>query len=208
MDRLIAPMLRVDRSLLIGRDAHAYADDIAALDDDGCGIDLRNEIDAMLDLIQARSAGRHAPTRSRTMASELVAPLALACGTLEVVDLMHNLAIDWIDGLGDVRRFAARLHAGLDHARDLLNATLVDPSPEATAEYDSFREEMADVERASEIQWTLASNARALFRVHSATALCAVLDVHRRTPQIVAIVTIDDDGPPQRLATPTPDLVA
>lgn len=208
MDALIAPLLRTDHSLLIGRNASAFVDDIVVLDGDGCGVQLRSEIDAMLDLIQARSSEHHAPTRTRTMAAELVAPIALVCGTMEVVDLVHNLAIDWIDGFGDIRTFAARLHAGLQHARELLNATLVNPSPRTTSEYDDFRAEMAEMEQESEARWPVAFNTRAILRIHDANTLAAVLDVHDLTPQIVSLVTIDEDGPQARRLTPTPDLVA
>lgn len=171
-------MFDLGAAVLIGRDPRGLAEEYSSDRQDN--IDLlvaeRNAMDAMIQL----RALRLAPTRSRTIAIDLVPALCTLCRTMEAADLLVALARDWVDDMGDVRSHARSVSADREAGIARTDAIL---------------------------RVAMAHNADAVFDVHDADTLSVTLEVHRRDPVMVGLHNIDDhDG--RRESTRTPELVA
>lgn len=174
----IASMFDTGAGALIGRDPVGLAEDYAMEDDATCSL-LVAEVRAMEAMIEQRSI-HMAPTASRQMAVALIPAVSTLCVNMRALDLLLEAVRDWLDDMGDVRRFARQVSA--DRAQGI-------PRGDARLEVP------------------MAFNAQAIIDVHSADVLSVTLMVHRRQPVIVGIYNIDtDDG--DRARTPTPELVA
>jgi hypothetical protein len=174
----IASMFEADAGALIGRDPIGLAEDYAMEDDETCAL-LVAEVRGMEAMIEARSV-HLAPTASRQMATSLIPAIATLCTSLRAVDLLVETVRDWIDEMGNVRRFARQVSA--DRAQGI-------PRDEVRLEVP------------------MAFNAQAVIDVHSADILSVTLEVNRRPSVIVGIYNIDaDDG--DRTSAPVPELIA
>lgn len=176
----IATLFDGDASALIGRDPRGLAEDYAhESTQDGLYDLVVAEHRAMEAMVQMRSIVL-APTMSRSIAIQLIPALATACVSLRAVDALLEVARDWVEEMGDVRR----------HAR-------------AVADLRAMGE---DVEEAR-VTVPISFNSEAVFDVQDASTLIITLRVHRRPPVVVGMHIIDqEDG--ERRVTTTPELIA